>query len=357
VSTTFAELGVPADLVTTLSNAGITSPFPVQTATLPDLLAGRDVCGRAPTGSGKTLAFGIPLAATVPQAAPRRPSALVLAPTRELAQQIEKELRPLVATRDRRVTSIYGGVGYEPQRRALKRGVDIVVACPGRLADLIEQRALSLADVSIVVVDEADRMADMGFLPEVRRLLAQTSSNRQTILFSATLDRDVDVLTREQQRDPVRHEVGPAEPDLTTMRHEFPVMDPADRLDYTVRMAGKHGPTVVFCRTRHIVDRVVRRLNQTDVDAAALHGGRSQSQRTKALEAFRGGRVDILVATDVAARGIHVDGIACVVHYDLPADAKTYVHRSGRTGRAGAVGVVVSLVSPPQVREARKMGR
>jgi superfamily II DNA/RNA helicase len=200
-------------------------------------------------------------------------------------------------------------------------------------------------------------MADMGFLPEVRRLLAQTSEDRQTILFSATLDRDVDVLTREYQRDAARHEVGPAEPDLTLMRHEFPVVDPADRLEYTARMAGKHGQTIVFCRTRHIVDRVVRRLNQTDVEAAAIHGGRSQSQRTRALEAFRSGRVEVLVATDVAARGIHVDGIACVVHYDLPADGKTYVHRSGRTGRAGALGVVISLVGPQQVREARRMGR
>jgi superfamily II DNA/RNA helicase len=357
VSTTFAELGVPRDLVRALTDAGFTAPFPVQAATVPDLLAGRDVCGRAPTGSGKTLAFGVPLVATVTKASPRRPRALVLAPTRELAAQIELELRPLAQVRHRRVTAIYGGVGYEPQRRALRRGVDIVVACPGRLTDLLDQGALSLGDVEVVVIDEADRMADMGFFPQVRRLLAQTPASRQTVLFSATLDGDVATLTRDHQLDPVRHEVGRSEPDLTLMEHGFEVMDPGHRIERTAVIVGQHGPTVVFCRSRHIVDRVVRQLGRTGVESAAIHGGRSQGQRTRALEAFRRGDVQALVATDIAARGIHVDGVACVVHYDMPGDAKTYVHRSGRTGRAGASGVVVTLVAPPQQKEARRLRR
>ena len=354
---TFAALGVPADVVSALSKRGITSPFPVQTATIPDALAGRDVCGRAPTGSGKTLAFGIPLVARVGRAQPRRPLALVLAPTRELAAQIERELAPLAAVCGRSILSVYGGVGYETQRRRLRKGVDVVVACPGRLADLVREGSARLDAVEYVVVDEADRMADMGFLPDVRRLLNMTAKECQTVLFSATLDGDVAVLVREYQSDPARHEVGAVEPDIRSARHHFWTVEQNGRLARTSDMITESGATIVFCRTRHRADRVARQLEQTGVTAASIHGGRSQGQRDRALKAFASGRVEALVATDVAARGIHVDGVACVVHFDAPEDAKAYLHRSGRTARAGASGVVVSFVGRDEVRAARRLQR
>jgi superfamily II DNA/RNA helicase len=357
VSISFQDLGVPADLVDALAARGIRAPFEVQAATIPDLIAGRDVSGRAPTGSGKTLAFGIPLVARIGKAAPKKPKALVLAPTRELAAQIQRELEPLARARGRTVYAVYGGVGYDPQRRALRKGVDILVACPGRLFDLVEQRAVRLDAVTAVVIDEADRMADMGFLPQVRKLLDLTSSARQTVLFSATLDGAVGVLTREYQHDPVRHEVGAVEPDMTLAEHRFWNVEPADRVERTADLVNRHGPTIVFCRTRHGVDRVVKHLGRQDVRAAAIHGGRSQAQRDRALRAFTDGQVSALVATDVAARGIHVDDVACVVHFDLPADSKDYVHRSGRTARAGASGVVVSLVAKHQSRDVRRLQR
>jgi superfamily II DNA/RNA helicase len=353
----FSDLGVPADLVDALSNRGISAPFEVQAATIPDLLAGRDVCGRAPTGSGKTLAFGIPLVANIGHAKPKRPRALVLVPTRELAAQIVRELEPLANARGRKVFAVYGGVGYEPQKRALRRGVDILVACPGRLYDLVEQHALRLDSVTTVVLDEADRMADMGFLPQVRKLLDLTSEERQTVLFSATLDGAVGAVTREYQNDPTRHEVGAAEPDITLAEHRFLRVDQADRVERTAALINDNGPTIVFCRTRHGVDRVVKVLERGGVRAAAIHGGRSQNQRDRALRAFTDGNVAALVATDVAARGIHVDDVACVVHFDLPADGKDYVHRSGRTARAGASGIVIALVTPNQVREAKRLQR
>jgi superfamily II DNA/RNA helicase len=357
VSPSFADLGVPADLVDALARRGISAPFEVQAATIPDLLAGRDVCGRAPTGSGKTLAFGIPLVARIGRAQPKRPRALVLAPTRELAAQITRELAPLAAIRGRHIYSVYGGVGYDPQRRALRKGVDILVACPGRLHDLVEQHAVRLDSVTTVVVDEADRMADMGFLPQVRKLLDMTSTERQMVLFSATLDGAVGVLTREYQDNPMRHEIGAAEPDITLADHRFWKVETADRVDRTADLISANGPTIVFCRTRHGVDRVVKVLSRTGVHAVAIHGGRSQNQRDRALKEFTDGRVSALVATDVAARGIHVDDVACVVHFDLPADAKDYLHRSGRTARAGASGLVVSLVGPHQARDAKRLQR
>jgi superfamily II DNA/RNA helicase len=353
----FSELGVPADLVDALARRGISAPFEVQAATIPDILAGRDVCGRAPTGSGKTLAFGIPLIARTGKAAPKKPRALVLAPTRELAAQIQRELEPLAQARGRRVFAVYGGVGYDPQRRALRKGVDVLVACPGRLFDLVEQNAVRLDSVATVVIDEADRMADMGFLPQVRKLLDETNDDRQTVLFSATLDGAVAVLTREYQNDPVRHEVGAREPDVTLADHRFWKVEPADRLVRTADIISESGPTIVFCRTRHGVDRVVKTLGRSGVRAAAIHGGRSQGQRDRALKTFTDGHVSALVATDVAARGIHVDDVACVVHFDLPADGKDYLHRSGRTARAGASGIVVSLVGRHQVREVRRLQR
>jgi superfamily II DNA/RNA helicase len=357
VSPSFSDLGVPADLVDALDRRGISAPFEVQAATIPDILAGRDVCGRAPTGSGKTLAFGIPLLARIGKAAPKKPRALVLAPTRELAAQIQRDLEPLARARGRSVYAVYGGVGYDPQRRALRKGVDVLVACPGRLYDLVEQNAVRLDSVSTVVVDEADRMADMGFLPQVRKLLDEINETRQTVLFSATLDGAVAVLTREYQNDPVRHEVGAVEPDITLADHRFWKVEPGDRVECTADIISEAGPTIVFCRTRHGVDRVVQTLGKNGVRAAGIHGGRSQNQRDRALKSFIDGQVAALVATDVAARGIHVDDVACVVHFDLPADAKDYQHRSGRTARAGASGIVVSLVARHQVRDARKLQR
>ncbi len=353
----FTDLGVPADLVAVLAHGGITEPFPVQALTIPDLLAGRDVCGSAPTGSGKTIAFGIPLVERVGRSKPKRPRALILAPTRELAAQIQRELAPLGNVRDRTVFTVYGGVGYEPQRRALRRGVDILVACPGRLEDHIAQRVVDLSLVEIVVIDEADRMADMGFLPAVRRILDGTAKERQTILFSATLDGDVGVITRSYQRDAVRHEVPGQESNALDAEHRFETVQTGDRLSRAAEVIGAEGPTIVFCRTRHGADKIAKKLGAAGVPAAPIHGGLSQGQRDRALASFTRGSVHALVATDVAARGIHVDDVACVLHFDPPTDAKTYVHRSGRTARKGASGVVVSFVAADQLRDSRKMQR
>jgi superfamily II DNA/RNA helicase len=353
---TFTDLGVPPRLTQILTTNGITEPFPIQEATIPDLIAGRDVMGRAPTGSGKTLAFGLPMIIRVEKAAARRPHALVLTPTRELAEQIARELAPFARSAGRSVAAVYGGVGYEPQRNRLRKGVDVLVATPGRLADLIDERTVSLAEVNIVVVDEADRMADMGFLPQVKRLLDQTNRVRQTSLFSATLDNDVAALTQRYQNDPVKHEVGGTDGHLEAA-HYFWRVDQTERIDITAEIIESSNPTLVFTRTRHGADRVARQLDRMGLRAAAIHGGRSQSQRTRALKAFKEGKVDALIATDVAARGIHVEGVASIVHFDLPADYKDYLHRSGRTARAGAAGVVVSLVLPDQMNDLRLIQR
>jgi superfamily II DNA/RNA helicase len=345
VQSTFPELGVSADLCTALAERGIHQAFPIQAATIADALAGRDVSGRAPTGSGKTLAFGIPLAMRVSKAKPNRPRALVLVPTRELAAQIQAELGPLLAQRGRRIATFYGGVGMVPQLKALSRGCDVAVACPGRLADLVNRGAFKLDDVELVVVDEADRMADMGFLPEVKRILDRVKSDRQTLLFSATLDGDVDVLVRRYQRNPVRHEVTPSEPERDLTTHVFLDTKREDRVDTVRDLIVEHGSSIVFCRTKHGADRLTKQLGRAGISAVPIHGNRSQAQRDKALASFAARKVKALIATDVAARGIHVDDVGCVVHFDLPADAKDYVHRSGRTGRAGASGMVVSLVT------------
>ncbi len=357
MSLTFRELGVPADLAALLDQRGISHPFPVQSATLPDALAGRDVCGKAPTGSGKTLAFGIPLVVRATQGRPRRPHALVLAPTRELAAQIEGELRPLAALRRLTVASFYGGVGFGKQLTALRQGVDIAVACPGRLADLVQRGDVRLDEVDLVVIDEADRMADMGFLPEVKRLLDQVRPDRQTLLFSATLDGDVDVLIRRYQDDPGRHEAEPIDQGPDRTEHHFWHTADHERVDLTARLVRGHGPTIVFCRTKRRADRLTRQLTTAGVSAAAIHGDRSQPQRERALQAFAKGKVEALVATDVAARGIHVTDVACVIHFDPPADEKDYVHRSGRTGRAGASGTVVSLVGGEHRKTVSRMQR
>ena len=356
MSSSFSALGASADLAERLARRGVATPFPIQAATLPDALAGRDVCGRAPTGSGKTLAFGIPLVTRVARARPHRPTGLVLVPTRELAAQVHAELELLAGPSGPSAVAVYGGVGFDKQVRALRRGVDVVVACPGRLADLVQRRDVSLEDVGIVVIDEADRMADMGFLPEVRRLLDGVRRDRQTLLFSATLDGDVDVLVRRYQRSPVRHELA-AEPDSPRSDHLFWRADRAARVGLVAQLVSQQWPAIVFCRTRHGADRLTRQLRKAGVAAEAIHGDRSQGQRERALAGLVAGRVQALVATDVAARGIHVDDVACVVHFDPPGDDKAYVHRSGRTGRAGAAGLVVSLVDAAQEDEARALQR
>ncbi len=351
MSLSFADLGVPPTIASNLAARGIDAPFPIQAATLPDSLAGRDICGRAPTGSGKTIAFGIPMVHLVSKAAPRRPRGLVLVPTRELASQVCEELNILARPKGPWVEAFYGGVGFDKQLRALNKGVDIAVCCPGRLADLINQRKLSLEDVEFVVIDEADRMADMGFLPEVKRILDQCRDDRQTLLFSATLDGDVDVLIKKYQRDPARHEYVADDEDDSRAEHLFWHVERPDRLQTAASIIDRMGQTVVFCRTKRGADRIAKQLDSAGVRAAAIHGDRSQSQRERALESFHRGRVAALVATDVAARGIHVDGVECVIHFDPPGDAKDYVHRSGRTARAGANGIVVSLV-PAELRKA-----
>jgi superfamily II DNA/RNA helicase len=355
MSLSFAQLGVPDSIVTSLASRGITRPFDIQAAAIADGLAGRDVCGRAPTGSGKTLAFGIPLVVGIGRAEPRRPRALVLAPTRELAEQIGTEIRTFAGSV--RIGIVYGGVGYGPQLNALKKGIDILVACPGRLEDLLSQNVLNLSAVDRVVLDEADRMADMGFMPAVRRLLDKTSPKRQTMLFSATLDGDVAKLTRDYQHDPVRHEVGEDTSDITAPSHLFWSVDKADRTAATAKAVDAAWPAIVFCRTRHGSDRLAKQLGREGIQAVAIHGGRSQNQRTRALAEFSSGSVHALVASDVAARGIHVAGVASVIHYDPPEDAKMYIHRSGRTARAGEGGVVLSLIQPDQVRDMRRMQR
>ena len=353
---TFSQLGLPDALVITLTKQGILEPFPIQEATIPAGLAGSDVCGMAPTGSGKTLAFGLPLIATVKPGSPKAPKALVLAPTRELAEQIRVELAPYAAAAKRSIVAIYGGTSYTPQRKALHRGVDILVATPGRLEDLIEQGSVHLSAVSTVVVDEADRMADMGFLPAVKRILDTTSANRQTLLFSATLDGDVAHLIERYQNQPARYEAAGVSSEAD-VQHHFWLVEAGDRVDHTATVTRQLGRSIVFTRTRHGADRVARQLTRAGVDAVAMHGGRSQSQRNRALGAFSKGRVQALVATDVAARGIHIDSVDAVVHFDVAADEKDFVHRSGRTGRAGATGTVVTLVTPDQRKTVQRMQR
>lgn len=358
--TSFAELGVPAAIVETLSASGITQPFAIQAETIPDLVDGRDVIGRAPTGSGKTLAFGIPAVAMALERGParkKRPRVLILAPTRELAGQIHDELAPMLAAVGRHGLAVYGGVGLQPQINRLSSGVDVLVATPGRLEDLIQQRVVSLAEVEYVVIDEADRMADMGFMPAVKRLLDQAGDNPQTVLYSATLDGEVAKLTKAYQSNPVRHEVGEATPDLDKMTHYFWKLPRPERIPLCASVIATFGRTIVFTRTRHGADRAARQLTRAGVPAVPIHGNRSQNQRQRALDDFARGKAAALVATDVAARGIHVDAVECVVHFDPVDEDSAYVHRSGRTARAGARGTVVSFVDPGQVKDVQKMKR
>jgi superfamily II DNA/RNA helicase len=353
---TFAELGVPAALCARLDELGIAEPFPVQAATLPDALTGRDVCGKAPTGSGKTIAFGLPLLARVQPAKPRKPTAMVLVPTRELASQVEEQLGELSAGTKTRILAIYGGAGMQRQMRDLQRGVEVIVATPGRLKDLLDRGSLRLDDVSIVVVDEADRMADMGFLPEVRRLLDKVREDRQTLLFSATLDGDVDVLIKHYQTNPAHHEAASME-EQGEVTHRFWGVSQGERIQIAAAIVERSWPAIVFSRTRHGAERLSKQLNAAGIRSEAIHGDRSQSQRERALSQFGRGQVSVLVATDVAARGIHVDGVACVLQFDPPASDKDYVHRSGRTGRAGAPGTVITFVTPDKEKDVRKLQR
>jgi superfamily II DNA/RNA helicase len=351
MSTTFASLGVPEAIATALSNRGIDEAFPIQVATIPPALAGRDLCGKAPTGSGKTIAFGVPMVARVTRSAPKKPHGLVLAPTRELAIQVAEELENLNS--GLRILAVYGGAGIEPQIKKLRAGIDIVVATPGRLIDLLDRNCCDLRSVTFAVVDEADRMADMGFLPDVKRILDETRDDRQTVLFSATLDGAIDSLVKRYQKNPVIHEVEDEE--SGDVVHHFWLCERPERVALLAEIVDRLGPTVVFSRTKHGSDRIAKQLGNAGIKAAAIHGNRSQAQRERALEAFHRGDVQALVATDVAARGIHVDGVMGVVHFDLPADHKDYIHRSGRTGRAGMTGTVVTLIDKSQRKDAVKI--
>jgi superfamily II DNA/RNA helicase len=340
-----------------LTKRGITEPFPVQALTIPDALAGLDVCGKARTGSGKTLAFGLPLVLRTETSAPRRPQGLVLVPTRELAGQVADELAPLAAARKLWLTAIYGGMSLFKQAQALRQGVDIVIATPGRLNDLIERGDCYVDDVATVVIDEADQMADLGFLPQVERILKQIKGEHQTLLFSATLDGAVDQLVKRYQHEPVYHEFITPEEDEGTMSHRFLAVPENEKVRVAADIVAGPGRTLLFVRTQRNADRLVRQFANEGVDAGVLHGGMSQPKRERALAAFANGRAPVLVATNIAARGIHVDDIQTVIHHDPPEDAKTYLHRSGRTARAGASGLVVTLVSPEQMRDVNMLRR
>ncbi|GAB2574741.1 DEAD/DEAH box helicase [Streptomyces capparidis] len=353
----FAELGLPAPVLAELARQGVTVPFPIQAATLPNSLAGRDVLGRGRTGSGKTLAFGLALLArtTGLTAEPRRPLALVLVPTRELAQQVTDALTPYARTLRLRLATVVGGVSIGRQASALRSGAEVVVATPGRLKDLIDRGECRLDRVAITVLDEADQMADMGFMPQVTALLDQVRPGGQRMLFSATLDRNIDLLVRRYLNDPVVHSVDPSAGAVTAMEHHVLHVREADKHAVTTEIAARDGRVIMFLDTKHAVDRLTRHLLGNGVRAAALHGGKSQPQRTRTLAQFKTGHVTVLVATNVAARGIHVDNLDLVVNVDPPGDHKDYLHRGGRTARAGESGSVVTLVLPNQRREMARL--
>jgi superfamily II DNA/RNA helicase len=351
---------VAEPLIKVLTARAITEPFPIQIQTLPDTLAGRDVLGRGKTGSGKTLAFAIPLASRLAgrRRRPSRPSGLVLAPTRELATQITASLEPLAAAYDLRVTTIFGGVPQGKQVAALKSGIDIVVACPGRLEDLMKQRVISLDSVEITVIDEADHMADLGFLPGVTRILTATPTGGQRLMFSATLDNGVDKLVKRFLRNEVLHSVDSANSPVTAMTHHvFHVSGVQAKKELVHRLASGSGRRILFMRTKHQARKLAKQLTESGVPAVDLHGNLSQPTRDRNLAAFSAGEARVLVATDIAARGVHVDGIELVVHIDPPAEHKAYLHRSGRTARAGNSGDVVTVVLPEQRRDTQALMR
>ncbi len=353
----FLELGVPEKLAGVLAALGITEPFPIQAATIPDALAGKDVLGRGRTGSGKTLGFGLPMLTRLANSKGMGVRGLVLVPTRELAMQVADVLAPLARATGLDVTLVAGGMPYGPQLRAFERGVDVVVATPGRLVDLLDQGAASLKNVEVTVLDEADHMADLGFWPAVTRIVDETPSEGQRLLFSATLDGAVDNLVKRYMHDPVHHEVDSDQASVTTMRHEFWLVAPHHKNDLSNRVAGRPGRTLVFARTQQGADRIALRLRESGVLAGALHGGLTQGARARVLGAFKDGRLPVLVATDVAARGIHVDDVSLVLQIDPPANGKDYLHRSGRTARAGEDGVVVSLLLRHQRRQVAMLAQ
>ncbi|WP_030261660.1 DEAD/DEAH box helicase [Streptomyces violens] len=354
---TFAGLDMPDRLKTVLRAQGMSAPFPIQAATLPNALAGRDVLGRGRTGSGKTLAFGLALLARTAgqRAEPRSPLALVLVPTRELAQQVTAALTPYARALQLRLTTVVGGMSISRQARDLQAGSEVVVATPGRLKDLLERGDCRLSQVAITVLDEADQMADMGFMPQVTHLLDQVRPQGQRLLFSATLDRNVDLLVRRYLTDPVVHSVDPSAGAVTSMEHHLLHVQGADKHATTTQIAARDGRVIMFLDTKHAVDRLTRDLLAVGVRASALHGGKSQSQRTRTLAGFKSGHTNVLVATNVAARGIHVDNLDLVVNVDPPSDHKDYLHRGGRTARAGESGTVVTLVLPGQRRGMNRL--
>ncbi|MEV5433061.1 DEAD/DEAH box helicase [Streptomyces sp. NPDC052701] len=348
----FADLDMPQELLTTLVSQGVTVPFPIQAATLPNSLAGRDVLGRGRTGSGKTLAFGLALLARTAgrRTQARQPLGLVLVPTRELAQQVTDALTPYARSVRLRLATVVGGMSIGRQASALRGGAEVVIATPGRLKDLIDRGECRLGQIAVTVLDEADQMADMGFMPQVTALLDQVRPEGQRMLFSATLDRNVDLLVRRYLTDPVVHSVDPSAGAVTTMEHHVLHVHGADKHAATTQIAARDGRVIMFLDTKHAVDRLTQDLLGNGVRAAALHGGKSQPQRTRTLTQFKTGHVNLLVATNVAARGIHVDNLDLVVNVDPPTDHKDYLHRGGRTARAGESGSVVTLVTPNQRR-------
>ena len=356
---TWVDLGVPADLVDALEAQGLDTPFPIQVATLPDTLQGKDVLGRGRTGSGKTLAFGLPLVARLRggKRTPKQARALVLVPTRELANQVLAVIEPLAAAAGLSATTVFGGVGQGPQVKALARGVDILIACPGRLEDLINQRHCDLRAVEITVLDEADHMADLGFLPAVKRLLDFTPAKGQRMLFSATLDNGVGVLVERYLHNPRTHSVNPAVSPVETMTHHVFSVTLADKAKVVHELAGGMQRTLLFMRTKHTAKKLAKQLTAAGIPAVELHGNLSQQARERNLAAFSDGRTKVLVATDIAARGIHVDDVAVVVHVDPPTEHKAYLHRSGRTARAGSSGTVVTIALPEQARDVRALAK
>ena len=357
----FAPLGVPEVLTRALAASGIDEPFPIQTATLPDAFAGRDILGRGRTGSGKTLAFVLPvlarLAASSRRAQKGQPRALILVPTRELARQILQVIEPLASRLSISSTTVFGGVPIRPQVTTLRRGVDIVVACPGRLEDLLRSGACRLGDVEMTVLDEADHMADLGFLPSVRRILDQVPANSQKLLFSATLDRAVDVLVKRYLSNPVVHHVDDDRAPVPESAHHVVHLTAAERLPVLIDLTSTPGRKLVFTRTKHRARVLARQLVAAGVDAVEMHSNLSQANRVRNLNAFSSGRANVLVATDIAARGLHVDDVELVIHADPPLEHKTYLHRSGRTARGGAVGTVVTLATEDQRAHVAKLGQ
>ena len=360
-TTSFAEFTLPSEIIAVLTRAGITQPTPIQAKTLPDGLAGRDILGRAPTGSGKTLAFGLTmltrLGGTGRRAAASAPRGLVLVPTRELAQQVADAISPAASAVNLRVAVVVGGTSIGRQMGELRGGVDVLVATPGRLIDLMERKAVRLDAVEIAVIDEADHMADLGFLPAVTRILDATPREKQCLLFSATLDQAVSRLVTRYLHDPAVHAAGPTAAPADTMHHQVLFVERADKIAVAAEIAARPGRTLFFVRTKHGAQRLAKQLSRLGVDSGAIHGNLNQNQRTNALAAFTSGRRRVLTATDVAARGLHVEGLDLVVHFDPPNDSKAYLHRSGRTARAGATGTVVSLVEPEQAADVAALHR